>query len=82
MPSRCVTYECIILVAMVARYLLHAVFSFMVFHFFPKQKTGITPLSVACIVGDLPIVQHLLQAMRLRLPRCQPVENRQRAVSL
>ena len=35
----------------------------------PLQNTGITPLSVGCVMGDLSLVQKLVHAMRLKLSR-------------
>ena len=35
------------------------------------QSTGVTPLSVGCIMGDLPTVQNLVQAMTLKLFRSE-----------
>ena len=45
----------------------------------PIQKTGITPLSVGSVMGDLHIVQILVQAMTFKLSRsgkpCKKVSN-------
>ena len=49
------------------QFTLHTDHSFMLCFIFPQQRTGITPLSVACVMGDLTIVQSLVEAMNYKL---------------
>ena len=75
------TFECNSLVAMLAGYLLLAVF-YLRLLFSLIQKTGVTPLSVACIMGELPIVHQLVHALRLKLSGSRHVKNHRKAVSV
>ena len=73
------TFECNSLVAMLAGYF--AVF-YLRLLFSLIQKTGVTPLSVACIMGELPIVHQLVHALRLKLSGSRHVKNHRKAVSV